>query len=77
MKRIETWLTGSKFAKVKFILFRGKENYYECSDVALLSEKVGKKDATVVLVQCECDFEIELIKGIGQLLYFRFNSFVG
>ena len=32
-------------------------------DAAQLAEKVGKKDATVVLVQCECDFEIELIKG--------------
>ena len=34
--------------------------------MALLAEKVGKKDATVVLVQCECDFEIELIKGNGR-----------
>merc|ERR1711935_342444 len=32
-------------------------------DVALLAEKVGKKDATIVLVQAELDFEFELIKG--------------
>ena len=33
-------------------------------DVALLAEKVGKKDATIVLVQAELDFELELIKAI-------------
>ena len=34
-------------------------------DVALLAEKVGKKDATIVLVQAELDFEFELIKVLG------------
>ena len=34
------------------------------ADVRLLAEKVGKKDATVLLLECECDFEKELIKGL-------------